>query len=217
MNRHIPIIIAALLPTIPLMGLAQEWVLIGAQGNAPQSSANREHGESGGDGYGAVPYVYRIGYTAVRLTDWAEFYNSLGSDRIGSFSESYNYWNRASSGTSVGLNAPAVNISFHEAAQYCNWLTTGSATNGAYTIDAFGEVIAVDRVFRNNNGKLYVLPNADEWFKAAYFNVATGQYTLYAHGADTAPAKSVDGSTGWNYNWALTHPEALAEPLVVPA
>jgi len=187
-------------------GMAQAtWVTIGNAENAAQSPSNRDHRSTGGDGYGAVGYTYQISKYAVSIADWQTFHDSGTSGKVGTFNSTYNYWNDGT--RNVGTTAPAIRISFHQAAQYCNWLTTGNASQGAYTINTSGAVTAIDRYFRNESGMLYVLPSENEWFKAAYYNGTTEKYTLYAHGADTAPPKSGDGSTGWNYDNALSPSE----------
>lgn len=135
-------------------------------------------------GYGYVGYNYRIGQTEVSI---AQFQAS------GIIDADANYWNDGT--RNVGQDAPAVSLSWHEAAQYCNWLTSSNTDVGAYTIVG-GLVTAIDRSYRNANGVVYVLPTEDEWYKAAYF---TGSgYSLYANGTGTAPTHGVDA----NFNTA---------------
>lgn len=146
-------------------------------------------------GFGAVDYTYSISATAITIEEWKRFYEDTGSGKIGVFDTKYNRWNDGI--RTVGPNAPAVYLTIHHAAQYCNWLTTGSATEGAYMIDSYGRVIAIDRSYRNSRGLLYVLPSEDEWYKAAFFKPDGSGYSLYATGSDAVPPQG--GADGWNY------------------
>ncbi len=167
------------------------FVAIESKGNAADTT-----------GCGAVDHSYSIAKHAVCIAEWALFLKDDESGKLGSFSEDYKFW-------SVGENKagwmasrhPAVNISLHQAAQYCNWLTTGNAIQGAYRMDTSGQVVGVDRSFRNADGILYALPSEDEWYKAAYFS--GDGYSLYSNGSDSVPLKSKIGLTGWNYSNAL--------------
>jgi len=188
-------------------GMAQaSYVTIGHAGNDAQSASNRSHSESGGDGYGAVGYTYQISKYQVTTADWKTFYDASDIGKQGTFNSTYNYWNDGT--RNVGTTAPAVRISFHQAAQYCNWLTTGDAASGAYTINTSGQVTAINREFRNAFGWLYALPTEDEWFKAAYLKADGSGYSLYAFGLDTVPGVETDsnyGGTGGTYpgTWAV--------------
>lgn len=135
-------------------------------------------------GKGAVGYNYRIGQNEVTVD---QFHLS----GVGSGNE--NYWE------SIGTNAaPASMVSWNEAAQFANYLTSGDKNSGAYGIDGGGNVTGIDRGSAISSYSIvYVIPNEDEWYKAAYFNVGDSQYYKYANGADTAP---VAGLLGANYD-----------------
>ncbi len=188
-------------------GVRADFVTIGNAGNDAASADNTSHGLSRAYGYGAVPYTCQISRTAVSIAEWDLFYGDGtsgsggigGGTAVGSFNAGYNYWNDGT--RTVGPDAPAVYISFNQVAQYVNWLTTGNATQGAYTIDAGGAVSGImSREDILATGSLYYLiPTEDEWYKAAYYKPDDSAYSLYAHGLDTVPPKSTDGSTGWNY------------------
>ncbi|MEE9367377.1 MAG: SUMF1/EgtB/PvdO family nonheme iron enzyme [Pontiella sp.] len=156
------------------------------------------YGSADSDGaYGGVSYDYRIGQTEVSYTQYAASGLGGGNTWVGT----------------AGVNAPVAGITFHQAAQYCNWLTSGSVNAGAYTIAA-GKVTAVmSRAAINSDGGLfYVLPTEDEWYKAAYF---TGSgYSDYANGLNgmaNAPLMNTDaryvnpapGGTAPNTVWAV--------------
>ena len=85
--------------------------------------------------------------------------------------------------------------------RYCNWLTSGNAANGAYRFNGGGGYTGTDRTFRNAQGKLYVLPTENEWYKAAYFKPDASGYSIYANGTDTAPT-----TTQTRYNNSGTSP-----------
>lgn len=145
-------------------GINVDFVSIGNAGNAADSTS-----------YGAVGYNYRIGQTEVTIDQFSA--SGIGNGNEGEWS-------------ALGGTAPAVKISWHEAGQFCNWLTSGDANLGAYTISG-GAVSAVDRAAAiSTYGTVYVLPTEDEWYKAAYY---TGSgYSLYANGTSTAPVAEVD-------------------------
>jgi len=127
-------------------------------------------------GYGAVGYAYKIAQNAVTIEQF--YYSGVGDI-------DQNYWN---DGTHmVGWDAPATVLTWNEAAKYCNWLTSGNPTNGAYQFDATGNTLtAVDRdAALATYGTVYAIPTEDEWYKAAYY---TGSgYSLYPFGVDTPP------------------------------
>ncbi len=190
MDNRIPILLAATL-TIAATAHADlfgtgtnqfsiDFVAIGHAGNAADAT-----------GYGAVGYTYRIARTEVSID---QFFKARAADsRIGNGDE--NYWNVGI--RSVGNDAPASRVSWFEAAMFCNWLTTGDAYAGAYQFNGSGSLVALDRTYRNGNGLAYVLPNEDEWYKAAYFKPDGSGYSLYASGLDSVPIHGT--ASGWNY------------------
>jgi formylglycine-generating enzyme required for sulfatase activity len=142
-------------------------------------------------GYGSVAYEYKISSKEVTIAEFAASGAGNGDE---------DYWNDAGGGTSVGPNAPAVNISLYEAMKYCNWLTTGDTNSGYYSTS--DGVVYVPNALSHDayaiaNGTTYFVPTEDEWYKAAYW---TGNdYSLYANGTNTIPTEG-GGKTGWNYN-----------------
>lgn len=166
---------------------SMEFSLVRSVGNLAQNATNRDHSFSGGDGLGAVGYAYKIGTYEVTVDQFAKARAASGNT-IGDGDE--NYWQ-----ASRGVDAPAVYVSFYEAAKFCNWLTSGSATNGAYIFNSSGNFTGIDRtaaiaIYR----KVYVLPSRDEWVKAAYYDTENGKYTLYAFGINTAPVAGTDAN-----------------------
>ena len=174
-----------------------DWVTVGDPGNLAQSAANRAHGFSEGDGFGSVNHTYRIGRDLVTNNQYAAFLNATaasdpyglynlnmssktpgGISRSGS-SGSYEYLVKAGMG-----NKPVNYVSWFDAARFTNWLHngqgSGSTETGAYTLNG-----ATSGIITKNSSATVWIPTEDEWFKAAYYNGATGQYSLYATGWDT--------------------------------
>lgn len=170
---------------------AIDFVNIGNAGNAAQSAANRSHSESGGDGYGAVDYNYRMGTYEITIDQFAKA--RAADSRIGNGNEGW--WNSVISG---GTDAPASAANWYEAAKFANFLTTGDAYTGAYQFNGSGTLTAVDRdAAVTAFGTVYVLPSEDEWYKAAYFKPDASGYSLYSSGLDTEPKHGT--TDGWNY------------------
>ena len=105
-------------------------------------------------------------------------------------------------GSTGGGNEPVTNISWIEAAKYANWLTTGDALRGAYQFSDSTTLLTIDREAALELYKVvYVIPNENEWYKAAYFKSDASGYTEYTTG-DTIPTPGVDsnydsGSSPW--------------------
>ncbi len=134
---------------------------------------------------GGVDYSFGIGKYEVTDSQWASFVSAGGINHsyaqiAGDFDDKD--WS--------GLgNVPATKVSWYDAAQYCNWLTTGNAATGAYQFDSLGNYTGVDRAAASaENSLVYVIPTLDEWNKAAYFNGS--ELTTYANGTDTIPSQS---------------------------
>lgn len=133
--------------------------------------------------FGAVAYNYRIGKFEVTATQWASV---LSADS-----------NIGNAGSWDG-SQPTATASCYEAMKFANWLTTGNAYSGAYQFDDGGtltnslsraEIIA-------DGGLFYIIPDEDEWYKAAYFKSDGSGYTVYASG-NSLP---LSGAGGENYN-----------------
>ena len=157
------------------------FVAIGGAGNGADTT-----------GYGAVGYDFQISKTEIPISEFQK--SGLGGG---------DYWNVG--GQTVGTNAPASRVSWNQAARYCNWLTSGDTSVGAYTIGTGDKVTAVTThdglamdALVATHGVVYVLPTEDEWYKAAYYN---GGYSLFSDGTGTAPPNAVYGS--------LTNPEVV--------
>jgi len=153
-----------------------DFVTIEDSGNNPDSN-----------GKGSIGYAYQIGKHEVTI---GQFMTARSADpAISNGSE--DYWNKGS--FSLGTNAPATTVTWYEAAKFCNWLTSGSASNGVYQLDTGGVVTNVNReAAALIYDTVYVIPTEDEWYKAAYWT-GTG-YSLYATGTDTPPVAHLDAN-----------------------
>ncbi len=139
------------------------------------------------NGFGGVNYSYRISQYEVT---GAEFNQAAAAD------------SRVGSCTSTTPSSPAENVSWYEAAMFCNWLTSGDAYSGAYRFNGSGAYLGVNRASAVSTfGTVYALPTEDEWYKAAYWTGhAADPWSLYANGTDTLPPQGV--GTGWNYKYS---------------
>ena len=150
-----------------IRGIDIDFVTIGNAGNAADTG--------GTPGCGAVSSSYRIGKYEVTATQWQTINTAAGIGGSGDWSG----------------NQPVASISWYEAAQFCNYLTSGNKYSGAYKFDISGNFQSIDRVSSiSTYGTTYVIPTEDEWYKAAYYKPDGSGYSLYANGTDTAPSTS---------------------------
>ena len=161
-----------------IQGINIDFVTIGNAGNTADST-----------GYGAVDYEFSIGKYEVTNAQWNAFTTAVGVP-IGNPSNAY-----SQSAYYTDTQQPTNNVSWYEAAQFCNYLTSGDKSLGAYLFSNTGDFLAIDRdSAMSAYGIAYVIPTEDEWYKAAYY---TGSgYSLYANGLNTIPA----ADNGWNYS-----------------
>jgi formylglycine-generating enzyme len=171
-----------------IRGINIDFVTIGHAGNTADTG--------GTPGCGAVAYNYRIGKYEVTNAQWNTFTTVAGAP-TGNPSYAYDQ------GTYfAGAQQPTNCVSWYEAAQFCNYLTSGNKSLGAYQLGTDGS-ITVDRASAETAfGTIYVLPTEDEWYKAAYFKPDASGYSLYANGTDIAPIAGVNS----NYNMAIGVP-----------
>lgn len=174
-------------------GIDIDFVTIGNAGN-PGDTRTIYPNSANPYGCGEVSYEYQIGKYEITNGQWDAFVLMAG-DPTGNPSEAYNN-NPLTSWT--GSNIPANGVSWYEATQFCNYLTSGDKSRGAYQFSGTntnpGDFLGVDRdAAVATYETVYVIPTEDEWYKAAYY---TGSgYSTYANGQDTIPA----ADNGWNY------------------
>jgi formylglycine-generating enzyme len=164
-----------------IRGINIDFVTIGHAGNAADTG--------GTVGCGAVSSNYRIGKYEVTNAQWNAFTAAAGVPTGNA------YW--------TGAQQPTNIVSWYEAAQFCNYLTSGQKYSGAYQFDQSGNFLGIDRVSSiSTYGTTYVIPTEDEWYKAAYFKPDGSGYSTYANGTNTAPVAGVNS----NYNGVIGSP-----------
>jgi formylglycine-generating enzyme required for sulfatase activity len=184
-----------------IRGISMDFVNIGFAGNAGDTRTGTEpsgRNKVNPPGCGAVAYNYRIGKYELTNAQWNTFVSlsgaPTGSD--GGYTTG-SYW--------TGNSMPVGAVTWYEAMQFCNYLTTGDKSKGAYLFSGTnanaGAFLGIDRATAlSTYGKAYVLPNEDEWYKAAYFKADGTGFTQYANGTDVAPIfKGTDTNWGWGY------------------
>jgi len=174
-----------------IRGIDIDFVTIGNAGN-PRDTRTDYPDSADPYGCGAVGYEYQIGKYEVTNAQWNAFTLAAGAP-TGNPSDAYDvsaYW--------TGTNVPANSVSWYEAAQFCNYLTSGDKSLGAYLFTGNNtnpsDFLGIDRDSAvSAYGIAYVIPTEDEWYKAAYY---TGSgYSTYANGFNTIP----NPDNGWNY------------------
>jgi len=168
-------VLANIASATTVRGIDIDFVTIGNQGNASDTQVM----DDGTTGYGAVGYDYRIGKYEVTNAQWNVFTAAVGAP-TGYPSNAYDnsaYYN--------GAQQPTNCISWYEALQFCNYLTSGDKSKGVYQFNGNnanpGNFLRIDRAAAQATyGTLYFLPTESEWYKAAYYKPDGSGYTLYA-------------------------------------
>ncbi len=177
-----------------------EWVTIGNAGNPGDTRTGIDPYSPYGDpfanpyGCGAVGYEYQIGKYEVTNAQWNAFTSAAGAP-TGNPSSAYDQ-----TSTYPGAQQPTNEVSWYEAAQFCNYLTSGDKSLGVYLFSGNntnpGDFLGIDRTAAQATyGTIFFLPTEDEWYKAAYYKPDGSGYSSFANGLDTMPV--VGG--GWNY------------------
>lgn len=142
-------------------------------------------------GYGRVDYEYRIGTYEVTNEQYTEFLNAVAKDDTNEL-----YHPRMSDSERGGIeqfgrpgqytyevkehfaDKPVIYVNLWDASRFVNWLHNGQPSgaqdaktteSGAYDLE--GILPEVDIVDREPDASWFI-PNADEWYKAAYFQPA---------------------------------------------
>jgi formylglycine-generating enzyme required for sulfatase activity len=156
---------------------------------------------------GAVSYNYQIGRTEVSNAQYAEFLNAVDPTGVNlhalynpkmsnSASGAYDtggidFTAGAASGTKYSVksgkgNNPVIWVSWDDAARFVNWLHNGQ---GVGTTELGVYDMTQTNPARSANAT-WVLPNRDEWVKAAFYDPSKSGgagYYNYANRSDTAP------------------------------
>jgi formylglycine-generating enzyme len=163
-------------------GINMDFVTIGHAGNSNDIY-----------GYGAVADSYRIGKYEVTNAQWTAFTTAAGKPAGNEIPGGGQPYDQQSSFT--GSQQPVQCVSWYEAAQFCNYLTTGDKSKGVYrwsgTDSNPGNYLGTDRALAQETyGTIYFLPTMNEWYKAAYYKPDGSGYSLYANGTGIAPTSS---------------------------
>jgi formylglycine-generating enzyme len=149
---------------------------------------------------GSVPYSYRIGVHEVSR-DMITKANAAGGLTL--------QMGDLSNAGGNDPNRPATGVSWFDAAKFVNYLNTSAGSSPAYKFNSLGlqelwqpsdPGYDPNNLFRNRNAK-YFLPNANEWYKAAFYDPATGTYFDYATGSNTAPTGVASGTAAGTAVW----------------
>lgn len=176
-----------------IQGISLEFVSIGKSGNSADST-----------GLGAVDYEYQIGKYEITNAQWDAFTDAAGVP-AGNPTSAYER-----GATFTGEQQPTERVSWYEAAQFCNYLTSGDKSKGAYLFSGnnsnAGDFLGVNRSSAIAiYGTVYVIPTENEWYKAAYYKPDGSSYSLYANGTDILPTPGPDSNYGEVYDepWSI--------------
>ena len=190
-------------------------VIVGDAGNAGELSGAGA-GAYGPDRIcGAVEYAYAIGRYEITNAQYTAFLNAVArSDPYGLYSADMGSQvtcpygdlggiSRSGTAGSYAYNPrperedwPVAFVSFWDACRFTNWLHNGqpvgvqdatTTEDGAYTLNGYTGTDG--RTIGRNPDATWVLPNEDEWYKAAFYKgtgTAAG-YWDYATRNDSAP------------------------------
>lgn len=161
------------------------FVTIGSPGNVADTTGAPNPA-------GSVPYTYRIGKyevpeEAVRKANAA---SELAGDPLGITLDDR------------GPQKPATGLSWFEAARFVNWLNEEKGFQPAYKFDDSNQFqlwepsdpgYNANNLFRNSLAR-YVLPDADEWYKAAFYDPVVSDYWDYPTGSDEPPIAVASGT-----------------------
>ena len=170
------------------------WASVGHPGNPPDAEVMLDDTS----GYGAVDHLFEIQLFEVTNAQYVAFLSAVASsdphalyaadmaifggiDRSGS-PGGYAYEVRA------GLACEPVNfVSWYNALRFANWMHNGQpvgAQGPATTEDGAYRFEAPTAVGPRQPAARVFLPSEDEWYKAAYYDAASGAYHDYPTGTN---------------------------------
>jgi formylglycine-generating enzyme len=213
-----------------------DLVTVGNPGNPGEQSRLASNGDT--TFYGGVDHAFAIGKFEITAWQYCEFLNAVAGDdtyalyntnmtgltgckiqRTGS-AGSYSY-----SVASEHASWPVDDVTWGDAARFCNWLHNGQPTgpqslltteDGAYYLNGANGQAALMSVTRRANAKWW-LPTEDEWYKAAYHknNGATADYFNYPTSSDTMPSNDLidpdPGNTATYWDGDYTAPSVRTD------
>jgi sulfatase modifying factor 1 len=155
-------------------------------------------------GLGSVGYAYSMSSTEVTVAEYAQFLNAMAgsTDPFSLYNANMSTIGLTKSGATYSVapgtnNRPITFVNWFSAARYVNWLNTGTSTEtGAYNLN--GSNTYVSRSLSTTN-PTFVIPNQNEWYKAAFFNPTlgggAGGYSLWQVQAGTQPTAALPPGT----------------------
>ncbi|MGA2229311.1 MAG: SUMF1/EgtB/PvdO family nonheme iron enzyme [Tepidisphaeraceae bacterium] len=183
------------------------FVTVGDPGNAPDAN-----------GLGSVGYVYQMGTYDITAAQYCQMLNAVAAtDQYGLYNlnmspgsgfatcgiirsgipGSYSY-----SVVSVDANFPVNEVSWGDAARFCNWLANGqpatgvenatTTETGSYALNGALTDQQLAAVTRSPTA-VYVIPNENEWYKAAYYKggSTSAGYWLFPTQNNTPPSNAL--------------------------
>lgn len=207
--------------SMPAGQASSEFVTVGSPRNIPDARYNNLF-------LGAVTYTYQIGKFDVTAGQYCQFLNAVARNDIYGL---YSPYMADTSGQGCGIqrtgepgacsysvaaeyaNRPVNFVSWGSAARFCNWLTNdqpvgrqGLATteDGSYFLNGATSINAL-QVVQRRAGARYVLPDEDEWYKAAYYDPnkpGVPGYWDYPTRSDATPSSTLDPAGYNNANFA---------------
>lgn len=160
------------------------FVTIGNPGNAADTTGKPNPA-------GSVSYEYRIAKYEV---SWEMFHKAKAQSIADGEPLNLYLPDPNIDPPTLGLKKP-VSCAWPTAAKFVNWLNISTGHNPAYKFSELGHFqlwaptdagYDPDNLFRNSLAK-YVLPDTDEWYKAAYYDPNADVYYDYPTGSNTAP------------------------------
>lgn len=164
-------------------------------------------------GKGQVSYYYGMSDKEITVGQWTEFLNSvafyddpyslwkseMNDNKDIGIQQKYDglyYCYSIQNCSSIDCFAPEYNrpmryLTWFDVARYCNWLhnnkksgypDASTTEDGAYAL--YG---TTNSIISRNPGAKFWIPSDDEWYKAAYYNPATGKYSIYGNRSDILP------------------------------
>ncbi|MDD5326388.1 MAG: SUMF1/EgtB/PvdO family nonheme iron enzyme [Phycisphaerae bacterium] len=206
-----------------IRGIDIDFVTVGNPGNPGDTrTPTPEYGAPMVDPYGcgAVSYNYRIGKYEVTNAQWNAFTAAAGAP-TGNHIDAYD-----DSAYFTGAQQPTNCVSWYEAAQFCNWLTSGDKSLGAYQFSGDnsnpGDFLGIDRAAAQTTyGTIYVIPTETEWYKAAYHqnDGVTNNYWLYPTQGqwDHQPTNDLinpdpgNNANFYSHGWTIGSPDYLTD------
>lgn len=209
-NMRIRTLLTTAFFSVSVMALTAQAVTInllevGSPGNPGDSVDSRS--------VGSVSYIYEIAATEITNAQYVEFLNNVAAtDTYGLFNTSmttdvqggitrsgspgsYTYATKSATYADVPVNFVTVPSS----ARFANWMHNGQGNGDTET----GSYTFTDATtFSRSVNATWVLPNEDEWHKAAFFNPGGNDYNDYANTSNSLPASTTPPGTAPAANYA---------------